>query len=716
MFMRKYIVMHEPSAEQAAVIDAVKEGKNVIVGACAGSGKSTVVLSIAKHIPDRKLLQITYNSSLRYEVRDKVRSMTIPNMLVHTYHSLAVQSYSANAHNDTAMRRIMADDMPIRPEVTHDFDILVIDEAQDMTALYFRFLQKFVYDCGHSFQVVVLGDWRQGLYEFKGSDTRFLTLAAKLWRDNKLLRSNEFSHLSLKMSYRITHPICRFVNEVMFGEQYMLACRDGPNVVYMKRGMAQTERIICCRIMQLLAEGARPDDFFILSGSVRSGRVKRIENALVLSNIPCFVPLFEGEKLDERVIGGKVGISTFHSVKGRQRKYVFVLGFDNGYFDYYGRDLVRDTCPNTLYVAATRASDTLFVCESDDYATNRPLEFLHATHADLQKADFVEFMGVPRSIFYENAGGTKRDVNNYITSPTDLVRFLHEDILDEITPILSAAFTYISPVEEVFDIPAIIQTSNGLYEEVSDLNGIAIPCIYYDYINTKWSAHKSSEPVSSVLHDMIRDRYENIENPNPYLVDAVDRITEKLESVQDYLDAANVYKAIDEQYYSKLRQIQRDECTWLVQDDIGMCIRRIDDVLGKVCDRSEPEAEYTIIYHFDEDAHEKIDQSLEQWLPDDTRFRFTARVDLLCDDFIYELKCTSELTLDHQIQVAIYAWLYRVLGLPERKFRLFNIKTGEIMELNISDGDLNKVMKAVLKGKFMRIAKMNDEEFMQSML
>ena len=96
--------------------------------------------------------------------------------------------------------------------------------------------------------------------------------------------------------------------------------------------------------------------------------MKRIENALVLHNIPCFVPLFETDKMDERVINGKIGLSTFHSVKGRQRKYVFIMGFDNGYFEFYARNLPHNTCPNTLYVGATRASSHLFLFEKTTVA------------------------------------------------------------------------------------------------------------------------------------------------------------------------------------------------------------------------------------------------------------------------------------------------------------------------------------------------------------
>ena len=59
---------------------------------------------------------------------------------------------------------------------------------------------------------------------------------------------------------------------------------------------------------------------------------------------------------------GKIVFSTFHCVKGREgRGHVFVVNFDNSYFKYYGRDLSREECPNTLYVATTRPEKG-FIC------------------------------------------------------------------------------------------------------------------------------------------------------------------------------------------------------------------------------------------------------------------------------------------------------------------------------------------------------------------
>jgi len=81
--------MIQLSDEQQCILDTVKEGHNVMVDAVAGTGKTTLILSIAREMPDTKILQLTYNASLRKDVKETVEKNDIQNLTVHTYHSLA---------------------------------------------------------------------------------------------------------------------------------------------------------------------------------------------------------------------------------------------------------------------------------------------------------------------------------------------------------------------------------------------------------------------------------------------------------------------------------------------------------------------------------------------------------------------------------------------------------------------------------------------------
>ena len=146
-------------------------------------------------------------------------------------------------------------------------------------------------------------------------------------------------------------------------------------------------------------------------------------------------------------------------------------------------------------------------------------------------------------------------------------------------------------------------------------------------------------------------------------------------------------------------------------EDIEKCKSRIHNVIGGDCETEEPEAEFSIIHNSEEDKHNEIDKLLEDITPDTVRFRFSARVDLVTSKYVYELKCTSEISLEHRVQVVIYAWLYKVLGLPEREFRIFNIKTGELLTLNADFEDLNTIIRTVIKGKYIDSNKFSDDEF-----
>ena len=130
------------SVEQQNILNVVKTGKNVVVDAVAGTGKTTLILSIAKELSDKKILQMTYNKSLKFEVREKIRDAGLENLQVHTYHSLAVAYYSDDAFVDNELRKIIKCNTRPKKEIPK-VDVLVLDESQDMTYLYFQLMVQF---------------------------------------------------------------------------------------------------------------------------------------------------------------------------------------------------------------------------------------------------------------------------------------------------------------------------------------------------------------------------------------------------------------------------------------------------------------------------------------------------------------------------------------------------------------------------------------------
>jgi hypothetical protein len=701
--------MNTPSEEQQLVIDNLKNGYNVICSAVAGSGKSSTVLATSKQLFDKQILQITYNASLRLEIKEKVQVLGLPNITIHTFHSLAVKYYSTDCNTDTGIRYLLLHGTPPRTPIPK-IDICMLDEFQDCTELYFKFVVKFIRDMGSPVQLLILGDPRQCLYEFKGADTRFLTMADVVWSDFELLSSKEFVHCSLVMSYRITNQMSRFVNDVMLGHELMSACRDGEPVTYIRNNRRNIEKTIIYTINELLTNrGVKPNEIFVLAASVKGvhSHVRKLENALVEQNIPCHVPMFDTEKLDDRVIEGKIVFSTFHCAKGRQRKYVFVVGFDNNYFQQFARTSTdKSQCPNTLYVGCTRATHGLYLLEFDQYPTDRPLDFLKLGHHEMKKQEYIKFNGMPRSIFYvdETEAARKSLIDKKSETPTKLIKFIPDYILDIITPIIEHIFVVGSPGTEI-TIPSIIHTRKGFYEAVSDLNGIAIPCMFYDSL--------SIATPSNVLYTMVENSLlEMKEHEHEYLKKIVKDLPTICETIDDYLFLANVNNSIQERLYFKVKQIERDEYTWLSTEVVNQCMERLSLVVGR--EPGPKTSEFMLIHHSMDDAHAKIDQLLAPHFPESYRFRFSAILDLVTDSSVWELKCTENINLDHKLQLIIYAWLWKMIDKPDKEFKLFNVTSGELLTLNSGlDEELNTIIIALLRGKYDEQVVKTDDEFIE---
>ena len=781
-------VMNLPSYEQQIIINHIQSGDNATVDACAGSGKSTTILLCAKAMPTKRFLQITYNSALRKDILAKISLYKITNIEVHTYHSLAVKYFLRSAYTDTGIRHILNNNLENLIPIP-GYDIVVLDEAQDMTPLYYNLIVFFTKKIAGLFQMLILGDWMQGLYDFKGADIRFLTLGKEIWGNYSKLSSPIFHSCTLHVSYRITRPMAKFVNRVMLGKDRMIAIKDGQKVMYIRNSRYMIEKIVVSQIKLLLSGGVLPSDIFVLGGSVSSSNsnIRKMENALVDALIPTFVPLIEtADKLDERVIHGKVVFSTFHSVKGMERKYVFVVGFDNSYFTFCARNLPTTVCPNTLYVGCTRATHGLYLLENDQYATDRPLDFLRKTHREMKNdcTDYIDFKGMHRTIFYENkSDADKRNASTiptYSVTPTSLIKFIPESVIAEITPLLDEIFfneilvkdesvkdesvkdesvkdesenndfdnetdfskinidqeldqnIFGSNIGQTFgqtfgpeiDIPTIIKTRRGFHEDVSILNGIAIPFIYSEIMKEKWAAN--SEPnlgSNTILYDIIDSKFKDM-NPyeHMYLKQIFQEMSPTSKEPSDYLYMANMYISINERLYYNLKQIDQDEYTWLTPSILEQCKDRLDSIIGPDCiDETgishQPVFEKTIIHNKMEEEHILIDKTILEIYGQDAKFRFSGRVDLISEKTVWELKCTSQISIDHLLQVVIYAWLWRIVynDQPEfdKQFKILNIKTGEIKRLDANLEQLNIIMGKLLKGKYAKQEKLSDADFLR---
>jgi hypothetical protein len=268
------------------VVRSVRDRVNVVCEAVAGSGKTTTVLHCARDVPDLTFLVLTYNARLKLTTRQRARELGLSNVETHSFHACAARYYLPGCRDDEALRRLVEEDAPPRSALR--FDCLVVDEAQDMTPLLHRFVLKVLRDAGNetgggsrSAQMLVLGDSRQSIYQFRDADPRFLTMADRgvyaLASGTSADASPAWRHHALRTSFRASPRIASFVNDAMLG----FACiKASPRAHLPDGGAGAPVTYMVGNAFQVASQEIADEIEYLLSprgGGIRPGRRFRVD-------------------------------------------------------------------------------------------------------------------------------------------------------------------------------------------------------------------------------------------------------------------------------------------------------------------------------------------------------------------------------------------------------------------------------------------------------
>jgi superfamily I DNA/RNA helicase len=170
-----------PSDEQNIIVNNLLEN-NVIVEAVPGSGKSTTCIFIAKKYSEMKMLVLTFSARLKQEMDNRVKSLNISNLEVRSFHSFACCYYNKNTQTDSVMNKIVNENTEVIKKF--NYDIIMLDEMQDCTDLYYKFITKILKDNNdnvndNNTKICVFGDKKQSIYTYKGSSSNYIENANK---------------------------------------------------------------------------------------------------------------------------------------------------------------------------------------------------------------------------------------------------------------------------------------------------------------------------------------------------------------------------------------------------------------------------------------------------------------------------------------------------------------------------------------------------------
>lgn len=660
------------SDEQVEIIHEVHSGKNVIVDSVAGSGKSTLVLGIAKANELGTYLQVTYNRRIADELKTRVVKNGIKNLTIHTYHSLCNKYYDGSTYTDTCMSN--ACEMSCARSELCILDTFIIDEAQDMTPLMYNFIKKIIKELrvlNPKMNLVIIGDEFQTIYGFKGADARFLTKADKLFE-------MEFIYKKLSISYRLTDEMSDFINGCVIGYNRIHTAKSHSKVTYLKMSTFGCHNYIATIISNLIGkENYKPEDFYVLAYSVKHPGVKKLEQSLVKKGINCYITSNDtDDKKDPDIYKNKVVMSSIHQAKGCERKVVILYGFDNYHFKFEPIGTNQDICPNILYVGITRASEKLFIIENEG---NDSLKFMEPLYNNVWEICDTHRKRWDTSFDKMHVGG------RFKKTVVELSSFLNGKILMEIEEIVKNSFIQVCEKQEMFPgKKVVVSDTTKTVEDISLISGVLFLLAHkcekrdgksftYDYFYAQLAKMAAEK---NVIGEFVRT-IENIEKPRTIL---------------DYIRHSVLFHCISSSIYNPLRQLPIYE--WYSQEQFNYV--------------------YNILNSLFVDLKTVRDEV--PCLCKTGDYEISGRVDAHDDKNVYEFKFCNDLTTEHFVQLMIYYYIHHHLSYEgklknnKHKYYLVNLQNGEKWKLE-NTYYIEKLMTLLLTP---RDVLKSDKEFYES--
>lgn len=643
--------------EQKRVVDFLSGGYSVNVDAVAGSGKTSTSLFIARANPNKKILLLTYNARLKFETRDRAQREELSNLEVHTYHSFCVNYYDPVCYRDTAIRSVLDRGAPLGGSHNFFYDLVIVDEAQDLTWLYYELICVIVRNVasqgalGWVPQMCIFGDRFQSIYQYNGSDVRFMLYIRDIFSDRR------WKSVRLGQTFRMTGSMVGFVNRMI-----------GVNTMGTRNPWGDPVDYVVCDtfkpqgLYKLLERWVgNPEKIFVLAPSCRSSRspVRKFANYISDRGINIFVSNDDDSCVDGDITRGKIVFSTFHQVKGLEREVVLLMGFDDSYTTYYNAGGCRTDCiSNELYVACTRARSKLIVVH---HYKNDYLNFVNKNRLGVP---FIRVVGVlPCGIKKRVLGDEPR-----VVTVTDLTRhLLPEQVVRALgyTGFDTELIFRANQVRSKRPVPSKAKWGE-LCENVSDINGTAIVAAFEHAL------------TGSISIDLDRDLYGRPLNINLLL-----RI-------------ANRWCCECSGYKYKMNQIKSYD--WL---DLDWVRERVESLRERV----SPGGTFETSLSHNVNTSRGI-------------YRLVGSLDYLLDGTIYEFKCTDSLDATHVLQACLYAYLLlgdSVTDAESVKVYLYNIFNDECVPIVFKPSGLCEMVYYLFETKYGRCTdpRIEDDAFIE---
>lgn len=212
----KYRQLFENLSERQTEIMNDDSSKVIVVAAGPGSGKTMILshklasLMLLEDVKHEQLLMLTFSRAAAMEFKTRLVAL-IGNAAhfveIKTFHSYCFDllgrvgnlEKAENVVRDAAQMILDGDVEPDRITKT----VLVLDEAQDMNEDEYHLVRALM-NSNEDMRVIAVGDDDQNIYEFRGSNSRYMAL---------LLQLQDSRKYELTENFRSSRKVIAFANE-----------------------------------------------------------------------------------------------------------------------------------------------------------------------------------------------------------------------------------------------------------------------------------------------------------------------------------------------------------------------------------------------------------------------------------------------------------------------------------------------------------------------
>ncbi|MBQ1616969.1 MAG: AAA family ATPase, partial [Ruminococcus sp.] len=330
------------SAEQQRFISIAQTGRNVLVDACIGSGKTTAIQRLCDELPkSKRILYLTYNRLLKIDARSRIVSA---NTAVTNYHGFAygtLKRIGITPGISDLIQAFIAAKPPFPP-----YEVLIIDEYQDIEQEFADMLE-IIKAASPQIQIIAVGDMQQKIY------------------DKTTLNAADFIHRFLGDYERLTFTKCFRLSRdhaAMLGRIWKKPIVGvNQSCVVEEMNLSQAEEFLSEQDPRdILCLGSRNGSLSDTLNELESKYPDRYNKNTVYASIS------EG---DNTKPGPETAIvTTFDSSKGLERKICVVFDFTESYWQVRLRQPQQsyEILRNIFCVAASRGKEHIIFAHSGE--------------------------------------------------------------------------------------------------------------------------------------------------------------------------------------------------------------------------------------------------------------------------------------------------------------------------------------------------------------